>query len=218
MNKMLQQPWLLFLQWLWFFGLLLVGLALLWDNGILQFMFATDSTYLCLLMVVLFLLTCLHCGYRSLFLSRQSQALWAWQQNQVVADGILMSGYLQALAAIANPQEKQLTAELLSAQLRGQHEVGWFITGALIKLGMLGTVIGFVMMLGSMTHLNSLDIAQVQTLMSAMTQGMKIALNTTIVGLVGSLLLGLQYLMLDRAADKLVVEAIHASEVAHGAV
>lgn len=217
MNKMLQQPWLLFLQWLWLFGLLLVGLVFLWDNGILQFMFATDSTYLCLLMVVLFLLTCLHCGYRSLFLSRQSQALWDWQQNNS-DNSILMSGYLQALAAIANPQEKQLTAELLSAQLRGQHEVGWFITGALIKLGMLGTVIGFVMMLGSMTHLNSLDIAQVQTLMSVMTQGMKIALNTTIVGLVGSLLLGLQYLMLDRAADKLVVEAIHASEVVHGAV
>ncbi|MFZ1387014.1 MAG: MotA/TolQ/ExbB proton channel family protein [Thiolinea sp.] len=217
MNKMLQQPWLLFLQWLWFFGLLLVGLALLWDNGILQFMFATDSTYLCLLMVVLFLLTCLHCGYRSWFLSRQSQALWDWQQNNP-DNSVLMSRYLSELAAIKNPQEKQLTAELLSAQLRGQHEVGWFITGALIKLGMLGTVIGFVMMLGSMTHLNSLDIAQVQTLMSAMTQGMKIALNTTIVGLVGSLLLGLQYLMLDRAADKLVVEAIHASEVAHGAV
>ena len=74
------------------------------------------------------------------------------------------------------------------------------------------------MMLGSMTHLNSLDIAQVQTLMSAMTQGMKIALNTTIIGLVGSMLLGLQYLILDRTADKLVVEAIHASEAADGAV
>ncbi|MFI0398914.1 MAG: MotA/TolQ/ExbB proton channel family protein [Thiolinea sp.] len=217
MNKMLQQPWLLFLQWLWFFGLLLVGLALLWDNGILQFMFATDSTYLCLLMVVLFLLSCLHCGYRSLLLSRQTQALWDWQQNNPVND-VLMKRYLQELQALANPQDKQLTAELLSAQLRGQHEVGWFITGVLIKLGMLGTVIGFVMMLGSMTHLNSLDIAQVQTLMSAMTQGMKIALNTTIIGLVGSMLLGLQYLILDRTADKLVVEAIHASEAADGAV
>ena len=212
------QPWLLMLHWLWFFGLLLIGLVMLWDNGILQFMFATDSTYLCPLMVVIFLLTCLHGGYRSVFLSQQTHALWAWEQGKRNGDNAVISRYLHELQAIANPQEKQLTAELLSSQLRGQHEVGWFITGALIKLGMLGTVIGFVMMLGSMTHLDSLDITQVQTLMSNMTQGMKIALNTTIIGLVGSMLLGIQYLMLDRAADELVVEAIHASEVAHGSV
>ena len=215
---MKQQPWSLTLQWLWFFGLLLMGLAVLWDNGILQFMFATDSTYLCPLMVAIFLLTCAHCGYRSVFLSQQTQALQAWEHGKPVVKTTVMSRYLRELQALATPQEKQLTAELLSARLRGQHEVGWFITGALIKLGMLGTVIGFVMMLGSMTHLDSLDITQVQTLMSKMTQGMKIALNTTIIGLVGSMLLGIQYLMLDRTADILVLEAIHASEVAHGAV
>ncbi|UJS25485.1 MotA/TolQ/ExbB proton channel family protein [Thiothrix winogradskyi] len=215
---MKHNAWLLALHWLWFFGLLLMGLAALWDKGILPWMFATDNTYLCLLMVGIFLLTCLHCGYRSVFLSQQTHALWDWEQGKRRDNGAVISRYLRDLQAIANPQEKQLTAELLSAQLRGQHEVGWFITGALIKLGMLGTVIGFVMMLGSMTHLDALDITQVQTLMSQMTQGMKIALNTTIIGLVGSMLLGIQYLMLDRSADKLVLDAVHASEVVHGAV
>lgn len=207
------QPWLLMLHWLWFFGLLLIGLVMLWDNGILQFMFATDSTYLCPLMVVIFLLTCLHGGYRSVFLSQQTHALSAWEQGQQQDNGTVMQRYLRELQAIANPQEKQLTAELFSSQLRGQHEVGWFITGALIKLGMLGTVIGFVMMLSSMTDLSSLDIAQVQALMQQMTQGMKIALNTTIIGLVGSIFLGLQYLMLDRAADQLVLEAVQVSQI-----
>jgi biopolymer transport protein ExbB/TolQ len=64
--------------------------------------------------------------------------------------------------------------------------------------------------------------------MQQMTQGMKIALNTTIIGLVGSIFLGLQYLMLDRAADQILVAAVQASntsaeavncaEVAHGAI
>ncbi|WP_298611308.1 MotA/TolQ/ExbB proton channel family protein [uncultured Thiothrix sp.] len=215
---MSKQAWILPLQWLWLFGLLLVGLGILWDNGILPFMFATDNTYLCPLMVILFLLTCLHCGYCSVFLAKQVQALAAWQQGQYQQTTTVISRYLSELQKIPNPQDKQLTAELLSAQLHSSHEVGWFITGALIKLGMLGTVIGFVMMLGSMTHLDSLDITQVQTLMSTMTQGMKIALNTTIIGLVGSMLLGMQYLRLDQAADELVVNAIHASELAHGSV
>lgn len=221
MNK---TPWLLCLHWLWFSGLLLAGLVMLWDNGILQFMFATDNTYLCLLMMVLFLLTCLHCGYRSVFLARQTHALQDWQAGKMPDESALMSGYLRELQAIPNAHEKQLMAELLGEQLRGQHQVGWFVTGLLIKLGLLGTVVGFVIMLGSMGHLESLDITQVQTLMQQMTQGMKIALNTTIIGLVGSMLLGVQYLLLDRTADKLVVEAVHASErdllagVVHGAV
>lgn len=215
---MSKQAWILPLQWFWFFGLLLIGLVVLWDNGILQFMFATDNTYLCPLMVLIFLLTCLHCGYCSVFLSKQREALAAWQQGQYQQQDTVISRYLIDLQQLPNPQDKQLTAELLSTQLHNAHDVGWFITGALIKLGMLGTVIGFVMMLGSMTHLDSLDITQVQTLMSTMTQGMKIALNTTIIGLVGSMLLGIQYLRLDQAANELVVEAIHASELAHGSV
>ncbi len=227
---MSKQAWILPLQWLWLFGLLLVSLGLLWDNGILQVMFATDNTYLCPLMVLVFLLTCLHCGYRSLFLARQAKVVHAWSHTGALDDKILIKRYLHELQVIVNPQDKQLTAELLAEELRGQHQVGWFVTGLLIKLGLLGTVVGFVIMLGSMTHLSSLDIVEVQTLMQQMTQGMKIALNTTIIGLVGSIFLGLQYLMLDRAADQLLVAAVQASqlpvvnsvdtsaEVAHGTV
>lgn len=210
---MTRQAWVLALQWLWLFGLVFVSLALLWDNGILQFMFATDTTYLCPLMVVLFLLTCLHCGYRSVFLARQAQAVIVWPNAESAAHQPFIQNYLQQLAALPNPQDKQLTAELLSEELHGQHQVGWFVTGLLIKLGLLGTVVGFVIMLGSMTNLSSLDIAQVQTLMQQMTQGMKIALNTTIIGLVGSMVLGFQYLMLDRAADQILVAAIQASQI-----
>ncbi|TXH69592.1 MAG: hypothetical protein E6Q83_09235 [Thiothrix sp.] len=210
---MSKQAWILPLQWLWLFGLLLVGLAILWDKGILQFMFATDNTYLCPLMVLLFLLTCLHCGYRSVFLARQAKAIVLWPQADQIDDKLLIKPYLAELQSIPNPQDKQLTAELLGEQLRGQHQVGWFMTGLLIKLGLLGTVVGFVIMLGSMTHLSSLDITEVQTLMQQMTQGMKIALNTTIIGLVGSIFLGLQYLILDRTADQLLVAAVQASQL-----
>jgi len=164
-------------------------------------------------MVAVFLLTCLHCGYRSLFLARQAKVVVAWPNQQAADSKRLITAYLTELQAIPHSQDKQLTAELLGAELQGQHQVGWFVTGLLIKLGLLGTVVGFVIMLGSMTHLASLDIAQVQTLMQQMTQGMKIALNTTIIGLVGSIFLGLQYLMLDRAADQILVAAVQASRL-----
>ena len=140
------------------------------------------------------------------------QVVMAWPSAVQTTDTVLIKPYLHQLQAIPKTQDKQLTVELLGEELRGQHQVGWFITGLLIKLGLLGTVVGFVMMLGSMTELSSLDIAQVQTLMQQMTQGMKIALNTTIIGLVGSIFLGLQYLILDRTADQILVAAVQASQ------
>lgn len=206
---MQRQAWVLFLNWLWLFSLIIVALAILWDKGILQFMFNTDPTYLCLAMVILFLLTCLHVGYRAWYLSQQIHVLIEWGRLKHKQQFSPMQHYLTHLHSADEVQHKQLYAELLAESLRGQHQIGWFITGALIKLGMLGTVIGFVMMLASMTKLESLDITQVQILMQNMTQGMKIALNTTIIGLVSSMLLGLQYLLLDRTADKLVIEAVN---------
>lgn len=101
-----------------------------------------------------------------------------------------------------------LNGELLAEQFHYQHAFGWFAAGAMIKLGLLGTVIGFIMMLTSIGGLDSLDIEQVQRLMQQMTQGMMVALNTTLLGLVGSMILGVQYLFLDHCADQLLARTM----------
>lgn len=99
-------------------------------------------------------------------------------------------------------------AEVMAERARGTHQVGWFITSLMLKLGLLGTVVGFVMMLGSLEGLEQLDISDIKTLMKEMTQGMGVAMNTTLVGLIGSILLGLQFLLLDRHADKLIAATV----------
>ena len=191
-------PWHCSLNWLWLAGLLFISLYMAWDNGIIGRMLATDPTYITALILLLFVCTSLYCGYRALWLDRQWQRADHWR------------------TVLAQDPNQQLQAELLMEHLRGAHQLGWFITGALIKLGLLGTVIGFVIMLGSIGSLESLELSQVQNLMQAMTTGMKVALNTTIVGLTGSLLLGLQYLLLDRQAEQLVASILQQPEPADG--
>ncbi|MCU7849742.1 MAG: hypothetical protein KZQ89_17460 [Candidatus Thiodiazotropha sp. (ex Lucinoma kastoroae)] len=61
-------------------------------------------------------------------------------------------------------------------------------------------------------HPNNQDRSDIQGLLQRMTTGMGVALNTTLMGLSCSMLLGMQYLMLDRAADRLVAEAIQFTE------
>ena len=63
-------------------------------------------------------------------------------------------------------------------------------------------------MLRSVSGIEQLDTSDIQQLMQQMTLGMGVAMNTTLVGLIASLHLGIQFLMLDRAADRLIADAV----------
>jgi hypothetical protein len=95
-------------------------------------------------------------------------------------------------------------AQLLSERSHGPHETAWWFASAAIKLGLLGTVVGFIFMSLQISRMQLFDLSEVQNLLKQMTQGMAIALYTTLVGLAANLWLGLQLLLLDRMADKVV--------------
>lgn len=215
MSRVTHIPYLILMQSLMLAGLIGFGLYMAWDSGLLPNMLAGDNTRLSIIILVVFFLACLHCLDRSLFLSRQFVYLHAYSTAGSISKNSEASPvreYLQQPSSrpssIENEQDSSLLTEVLAEKIRGQHQIGWFIISALIKLGLLGTVIGFMLMLGSLDNIKSMDLGQVQTLMQTMTQGMKIALNTTLLGLVSSLLLGIQYLYLDRRADQLIAQTI----------
>ena len=74
-----------------------------------------------------------------------------------------------------------------------------FMVGVMTKLGMLGTVIGFILMLS--TCLGDISFQNVQSMQSVignMTSGMSTALVTTATGLICSLVLQLQIFNFDQ--------------------
>lgn len=107
----------------------------------------------------------------------------------------------QTLAA--NPE----LLEALEDTLKNPHNIGWFCTDIMIKLGLLGTIIGFVLMLGSVVNVSDFDASAMQNILKQMSSGMGTALYTTFAGLVCSILTAAQFFMLDQAADELVDEA-----------
>jgi len=66
--------------------------------------------------------------------------------------------------------------------------VSWFIAESMMALGMIGTVTGFILMLGS--SFESIDVSNTDSLkdtLTAMAIGMSTALYTTVTGLICSL-------------------------------
>lgn len=229
----LSHSYLSFLHWLLLSSLIAFTGYVLWDSQHLPTMLDSDFTRISLVILLVFILSCLHGGYRSWFISHESKQLakqlLLFSQSGNTAAKVTdtppllyfytspVTEYLhyakQYSHAKPEPtQEATLAAEVLAERCRGQHQVGWFIVGALIKLGLLGTVIGFVLMLNSIGDISHIDIQKMQSLVETMTQGMRIALATTIIALVCSLLLGIQYLLLDRHADQLIANTLSVAE------
>jgi|TARA_R110000824_G_scaffold55629_8_gene153075 hypothetical protein len=87
-------------------------------------------------------------------------------------------------------------------RIEGLMEVGWFTSDLCLSIGMMGTVIGFVMMLSGLAQVDVSDMNTVQGLIKNLGGGMSTALYSTLVGLICSSLLKVQYFNLNQAIDQ----------------
>lgn len=79
-----------------------------------------------------------------------------------------------------------------------QTDVHWFASDAVLSIGMVGTLFGFLLVLGQ--SLGDIDTSSVESMtqaISTLASGMSTALVTSLVGLVASLWLKLQLVILE---------------------
>jgi len=98
--------------------------------------------------------------------------------------------------------DSKKTEPYLIEKIEHLMEVGWFTSDLCLSIGMMGTVIGFIMMLGGFANIDINDMATVQGLIKGLGVGMSTALYTTLTGLICSALLKIQYFNLSQAIDK----------------
>ena len=200
--------------WLLIAGVLAFGAYLLWSFGLIHQVVRDDITYISLFILCLFTGVTVYLGFGAWELSRQTRL--ARQLGQPGADGAWSdpdswaAEYRQLMQrgrARESSESESLLARLVEQVHRG-HASGWFLSDMLMRLGLIGTVIGFVLMLGSVYELETSDIDSLRQLLTTMGSGMQVALYTTLTGLGSALLVGIQCQWLDRCADNLVSEII----------
>ena len=81
-------------------------------------------------------------------------------------------------------------------------KVGWFCGEVMFALGMIGTLIGFVLVFGdALAHIDLEDQANKAKIIADMGIGISTAIYTTLAGLVGSVLLWIQLINLEYGID-----------------
>jgi hypothetical protein len=200
-------------------------------------MVAGDRTYISSVIALLYVAASLHCLWRTIAISREGDAArrggaliaagsggLCLDGDAIVVDGDgklppgLVSAHIRDLAVKARLQgprrlDQTLLLRGLAGRLRGSNQFGAFASDTLMKLGLLGTIIGFIMMLAPIAGLDPGDRSTVRSSMNLMSDGMAVAMYTTLAGLVGSILVRIQYYMLDDATAKLFAYAVGLTEV-----
>ena len=200
----------LWLEWTALGGLLLFAAWLLGVRGVWGLLLRSDPTGITLVIIVLFSCATLWCGARSRELQQQRRALQAASATVGLtahagnAPASWAADYWRGLKS--SPADADAPLDLLLEQTHGPHGTAWWVNGIQLKLGLLGKVIGFSILALNIGQLQSFDASQSQELLKSLTTGLGVALLTTMVGLVGNILLGLQLTRLDRYADLLVAD------------
>ena len=193
-------------------------------SGGLAFVIEHDLTFISDAVMLIFLATTIFCGTRAWRLSKElivvqriasetasgtkvppSEAQRLYESRSWVAS------FLRQVSGVRSPETREQMINVLTEKLRGSHEIGWFITETMTKLGLLGTVIGFLVMLTALVGSNQLELTAMQSILRDMASGMGIKIIATVVGLLTNIILALQWLMLDRCADKVLSGAIYLS-------
>lgn len=182
----------LFWQWAVHAGVVVFTAWWLQVRGLWRALVEGDPSGISVGIAVLAALVTLWCGLRAREMARQAAPGSVWRAAHL-AD---------------RARDAALAPQLLADRTHGPHETAWWFCGATLKLGLLGTVVGFIVMASQIGQTASFELDQIQSLLKQMTTGMAIALYTTLVGLIGNLWLGLQLMLLDRLGDRLAADIL----------
>ncbi|MEE3206489.1 MAG: MotA/TolQ/ExbB proton channel family protein [Pseudomonadota bacterium] len=241
-----------FLVWVILMGLISFLAFFVWDQGFLGIMYASDKSYITFFITALFLGTSTHCGIHTYCISKEINAttvIWdllskdssklstkkeglvTTVKGNILPECLLSEHIFEMIQKFSGtkkisnlPKENSNLINSFSDQINNPHDIGWFVSETMLKLGLLGTVIGFVIMLSSVTDISSLDVDVMQDVLSNMSAGMGVALFTTLAGLVFGMLLSTQYYFLDKFSNLLVVMATKiielqiATKITHGKI
>ncbi len=208
----------------WFLGfnvLVFVGYVVV-AQGYWAKMLAADQSKISLLIVIVFVAASFHvavCLFKACcYQERIYERLGKRAINVPFADKDIVSGYLDEMQTLS--QSKKPTTidqanyifEIYVDRLRAPIELGSFWSDVLIRLGLIGTIVGFIFMLQSFVSGPDPSSENIQNLLITMSSGMGTALYTTFAGLIASTLLSLQHQLLGRTTERVIAGLIRLTD------
>ena len=177
------------------FGLL--GVAYL--HGLVEMVIAVDRTHLSVLIFLVFLIGLVQCGLKISNISKQLNLV---RKFDPLGDS-LAAQYLANIRG-SSARSRHILAGAMRLKLSQGIAGVRHIASSLLLLGLIGTVIGFIIALSGVDPEKASDVGVVGSMISTLISGMSTALYTTLVGSVLNVWLMINYQLLASGTVKLI--------------
>lgn len=174
-------------------SLIIFSFYLLFQLDLIELIINSDRSKISLIILVIYLLATLHWFYIAITLDKEISSIDKPEKDTLIGRYLIKRNDLEKTPSLYN---------LLEDELSNRHSIGYLIVDILLKLGLTGTVIGFILMLLPIGEIKDFDPQILQKVLSTMSGGMAVALYTTLTGLVTSMLLKFQYFLLDSSLSQ----------------
>ncbi len=174
--------------------LILFSFYLLFQLELINLIVESDRSKISMIILTIYVLATVHWFYVALSLDREISSIIEPKENTLIGRFLLNTD--------KNSEKNNLL--LIEDELSNKHSVGYLAVDVLLKLGLTGTVIGFILMLLPIGEIKDFDPEILQKLLSTMSGGMAVALYTTLTGLVTSMILKFQYFVLDSSLSQTI--------------
>ena len=186
------------------------GIYMAADRGLVTLALTSDKSYISYVIVVLYGLASLHWLWLVHSLTQERRrfarldaALGGEEIDSAEFESGLIGEFLKHLRTRGEGGDATALLTAFGDDLANRRALGHFASDVLLKLGLLGTIVGFILMLLPVGEIGAFDPSLMQQLLGSMSSGMAVALYTTLAGLITSTLLKLQYHLLDASAAEL---------------
>jgi hypothetical protein len=188
----------------------MVALALLgaaWVNGWVGMVLAGDITQLVSVITLVFLAGFLECGRRVVQTSVELDRVHAAPRRLPPH----LASYLHTVRGRGG-QSRALVGSALKLRLGARIAAVRHVANSLVFLGLIGTVIGFIIALSGVDPSAAGDVAAIGPMVSTLISGMSVALYTTLVGAVLNVWLMLNYRLLEGGTVRLLTAIVERGE------
>jgi biopolymer transport protein ExbB/TolQ len=188
----------------------LVGLIFLFvliTQGYVTKAIKADITNMVIVILTLFAVGFILAAYRTFWLSKELN----YSFLKILPNHSLAKEFLLNSKKLDASSRSNLAASL---RIKLSSKIGYikFMANTLVILGLIGTVIGFIIALSGVDGSVSSNPEEVSKMVSTLIQGMSVALYTTLVGSICSVWLNICYQIMSTGANKLLSKIIELGE------
>jgi biopolymer transport protein ExbB/TolQ len=197
----------------------MVALALVaaaWMQGWIGVILAADTSHLVVVIMGVFLAGLALCTRRVLQTSRELNEVKeldspAGALNWGPASRSRVAAYCRNIQG-RDAQGRAIAASALRLKLSARIAAVRHIANSLVFLGLIGTVLGFIVALSGIDAETAANITTIGPMVSTLVDGMSIALHTTLVGAVLNIWLMVNYRLLEGGTVHLITAIVERGE------